>query len=41
MQEGLEMIAIVACGLHVVHGAFSCSIETTECKVKETLKGKH
>ena len=29
-----KMIDIGTCGLHVVHGAFKCGIESTECKIK-------
>ena len=36
-----KMIDIGTCGLHVVHGAFKCGIESTEWKIKETLKGSH
>ena len=41
-REELEMmIDIGTCGLHVVHGAFKCGIESTEWKIKETLKSSH
>ena len=36
-----KMIDIGTCGLHVVHGAFKCGIESTEWKIKETLKSSH
>ena len=44
-QEELEIeekvIDIGTCGLHVMHGAFKCSIESTDWNIKETLKGSH
>ena len=36
-----KMIDTGTCGLHVVHGAFKCGIESTEWNRKETLKGSH
>ena len=36
-----KMIGIGTSGLHVVHGAFKCSIESTGWNIKETLKGSH
>ena len=44
-QEELEIeekvVDIGTCGLHVMHGAFKCSIESTDWNIKETLKGSH
>ena len=44
-QEELEidekMIDFGTCRLHVVHGAFKYGIESTDCNIKETLKGSH
>ena len=36
-----KMIDIGTCGLHVVHGAFKCGIESADWNIKETLKGSH
>ena len=36
-----KMIHIGTCGLHVVHGAFKCGIDSADWNIKETLKGSH
>ena len=35
------MMDIGTCGLHVLHLAFKCGIESTGWNIKETLKGSH
>ena len=41
MEIEEKMIDMGTCRLHVVHGAFKCGIESTDCNIKETLKGSH